>query len=280
MTPEVVWYEGQRGSWCQAIVEWLTEGFTHRMGINESKSDGAIVVVKADSLPDGSCEKFVQDTEHLKWMLCIMTGNEEGTVDIQALEGDCRVKLWLQTPHRYQAADRVLPWGWTPGCSTEIHNSKFWDWSFAGQITHKRREEFLKVAEKTNGIKLLLTTKGFAKGVSQEAYYKIIAGTKVAPCPSGPITVDSFRVCEALQLGAVPILDCVSPEGAYVEYWQRVFPHHPFEILTEWRMFPFQLDHILKNWNMVSECVQQYWTKWKSDLKTALDDDLRTIGAK
>ena len=40
---EVVWWGGQRGSWCQAIVEFLTEGMTHRMDISELQGDGAIV---------------------------------------------------------------------------------------------------------------------------------------------------------------------------------------------------------------------------------------------
>ena len=66
---EVVWWGGQRGSWCQCIVEFLTEGMTHRMDISELQGDGAIVVVKADQIK--SAEESCNSTKILllKWML-------------------------------------------------------------------------------------------------------------------------------------------------------------------------------------------------------------------
>ena len=64
--------------------------------------------------------------------------------------------------------------------------------------------------------RMLVTSEGFSQGIAQDAYYKTLAATKVAPCPSGPITVDSMRVCEALQLGAVPVIDSVSHQLARI----------------------------------------------------------------
>ena len=221
---EVVWYGGQRGSWCAAIVEFLTEGFVHRMDLRELKGDGAIVVVKADQVKD--INVLARDLAALHWCLLIVTANEDGLLatsqfkektertvvlsmrDSGMLQPNCF--LWLQTPHRHQFARRFLPWGWTPGCATEVHAKKIWDWSFAGQITHTRRQQF-KIMVRENpkvrdGLYSLVESDGFAKGVPQDMYYRLVAGAKVVPCPSGPVTVDSMRVCESLQLGAVPKL--------------------------------------------------------------------------
>ena len=276
---EVVWMGGQRGSWCHGIVEFLTQGFAHRMDVKELQGEGAIIVIKADW--DKNPAKFCEDTAHLKWILLFVTANEEGNSNYhKSLSPNC--KVWLQTPHRHQTCDRAIPWGWTPNCRVDAWPERTLDYSFAGQITHKRRWDLMEALPEVAMVNRKWEfhgSDGFAKGISQAEYYGLMARSKVIPCPSGPVTVDSFRVCEALELGAVPILDTWSPRGPYPEYWQRVFPRHPFETLDNWRMFPFQLEHILRNWSMVSEVVQRYWAQWKAKQKEFLLADLKELGA-
>jgi hypothetical protein len=280
---EVVWWNGQRGSWCQTIVEFLTEGMTHRMDIKELQGHGAIVVVKADQYPRKSqAEEFLRETAQLKWFLLIVTANEEIGMPMALFDANkLRFRKWLQTPHKWQQCDHALPWGWTPGCMKEVHSPKLWDWSFAGQITHSRREEFLKVARTMDDHqRMLVTSAGFSQGIPQEMYYKMLAGTRVAPCPSGPITVDSMRVCEALQLGAIPILDTISPTGPYPEYWDRFFDREcPLPRVTDWKDFPGILEGILREGDAYALAVGAWWQKWKGNLRNALMQDLKDLGA-
>lgn len=288
--PEVVWWNGQRGSWCQAIVEFLTEGFEHRMSVKELEGDGAVVVVKADQVTD--INALAADLVGLSWHLLIITANEDGKLGL-AVDGDLRAvfvedkgyvqrnfRMWLQTPHRHQTADAYLPWGWTPGCVKQRNDEKFYDWSFAGQITHKRRKEFFRMAIRLNeyGKNLLVPSTKFAGGNPQDSYYEMLSLTKVAPCPSGPVTVDSLRVCEALQLGAVPVLDMVSPRGPYPEYWDRVFGEHPLEMIYKWKTFPDQLAYVLENWETVSRIVSKWWANWKIGLLSKFYADLALLG--
>jgi hypothetical protein len=278
MPTELVWYNGQRGSWCQSIVEWLTADFNHVKDGEAISGAGAIVVVKADQVRD--IQEFNRFVSPLKWVLVIVTANEDGTWQWDRFKHPNSL-VWLQTPHKHQHAHRVIPWGWTPGCMAEWHIEKKWEWSFAGQITHPRREEFLAVANSvTQDTAILITTKGFAQGVDHKNYYTILAETKVAPCPSGPVTVDSMRVCEALQLGAIPILDAASPTGLYDDYWQRVFPGHPLRIAYNWRVFPAMLKTLLGEWHAYSETTRDWWTGYKLGLKKALEEDLLALGAK
>ncbi len=304
---EVVWWGGQRGSWCQCIVEFLTEGMTHRMDISELQGDGAIVVVKADQIK--SAEEL-NEILLLKWCLVIITANEDGGIICGASSKNMRfistgahvlasgnLRLWLQTPHKHQTADRYIPWGWTPGCADKPilwvgdketgywaappESPKLYDWSFAGQITHSRREEFLKVARTLPAEnRMLVTSEGFSQGIAQDAYYKTLAATKVAPCPSGPITVDSMRVCEALQLGAVPVIDSISPIGPYPEYWKRVFGHdHPLIVVHSWEQFPVNVSDITKRWDAYAPLVFSWWQRYKANLRGQLRRDLIDLGA-
>ncbi len=283
-TPEVVWWGSQRGSWCHGIVEWLLQGFTHHMRVDEVEGDGAIVVVKADWLySDGAIKEFHSATVKLKWLLLVVTANEEGHPSIADYQRTGLFKKWLQTPHRHQTADRYLPWGWTPNCSIDVQSKKDLDYSFAGQITHKRRwdlkEAFPQIAKAVRKWEFH-GSDGFAKGISPPEYYGLIGRSKFVPCPSGPFTVDSMRVCEALQLGAIPILDAMSPTGEYWEYWDRVFGSgHPLPIMRQWSAFPLELELLLNEWPELSKRISFWWAKYKAGLQAQLMLDLHELGA-
>lgn len=284
MPVEVLWYGGQRGSWCHGIVEWLTSGFTHRMTLKEVEGDGAIVVVKADWMKDkATVDKFHEETVRLKWLVLFVTANEEGLFSVANYERTGAFKKWLQTPHRHQAADHYLPWGWTPGCSSDIEAKKELDCSFAGQITHRRRWDMMAAfPEIAMAVRKweFHGSDGFAKGISQSEYYAMIGRSKVVPCPSGPLTVDSFRVCEALQLGAIPVLDGASPRGPYREYWKRLFgDHHPLPVVEHWEDFPLTLEQLLEYWPMHWKRVSAFWQGWKAQLRVNLTKDLQELGA-
>jgi hypothetical protein len=122
---------------------------------------------------------------------------------------------------------------------------------------------------------------GFAKGISQAEYYTLLGRTKVVPCPSGPFTVDSFRVCEALQLGAIPLVDALSPRGEYREYWERVFgEHHPLEVIYDWEdeLLP-RVEHLLEYEAVYTSAVSKWWQRYKAGLQAQLMLDLHELGA-
>lgn len=121
---------------------------------------------------------------------------------------------------------------------------------------------------------------GQQEPMNQEEYYRVMAASKVIPCPSGPVTVDSLRVCEALQLGAIPVVDCISPTGVYIEYWNRVFGKGaPFFWIIDWEQFREHLDVLLQCWETSSVNTQKWWQQWKADLQASVVEDLRNLGA-
>lgn len=276
----VLWHYGGRGSWCHTIVEHMTQGYEHHTFYQKAPVpafDSIVVVIKADQLP-GSVGDYTHLNAQLnlfRRVVLIVTANEEGRFDTSRIIHP-RIKIWLQTPHAHQTFHRAIPWGWTPHVKPSIGPRPL-NWSFAGQNTHERRRECLDVlrairAKKQDG--LLYESSTFAGGLNQPTYAQLLSSSRLIPCPSGPITVDSFRVCEAMECGAIPIVDTVSPRGPYGDYWYRVFGEHlPFPLIFDWKTLPDVMDEWLDNWQERADTVQKWWASKKTEWVRQLAED-------
>lgn len=268
----VYWHHGGRGSWCHTICEFLLKGCEHHMGIDGA--DRAIVVVKADSVP--SVQQLNQELAQIGRGVLIVCGNEEGTFQVEQLK-HLWMKTWLQTPSPEQKCiHRALPWGWTPRGEIGVPASseRLFDWSFAGQNSHVRRHQCIEALRKIpHG--LLGETDGFSQGLSRNVYWELLHSTRMVPCPSGPITVDSFRAAEALEAGAIPILDCVSPAGHYRAYWTRVFgPNFPMPVIESWDTLPAVIEMWLDDWHGRADIVGAWWKSKKAEWLHQLAEDI------
>src|SRR3989304_4143877 len=134
---------------------------------------------------------------------------------------------------------------WHEDKMVENDGVKDYDWAFSGQITHKRRKlaaKFMHALLEDEQYKGFLNeTERFTEGLSRKDYYELLSRTKIAICPSGPETPDTFRFYEALESGCVPIVDDKIPKNAKdTNYWRYLFTNSassdlPFPILTDWK---------------------------------------------
>jgi hypothetical protein len=272
-----LWYNG-RGSWSLTIAEWLATDMYHFRDYSRVPEVGCIIVAKADEF---DVDELNHDMLRFPWVLLIVCSNEEGKFNPAALTHP-NFRLWLQTPHKHQTANRYLPWGWTPACARPTPPSRCWEWVFAGQITHERRRQCAEVLQgMMNG--RLIQTAGFSQGLAQSRYFDLMASAKLAPCPSGPITVDSFRVCEALELGTIPVVDWQSPTGPYPEYWTRVFGVGPLRFpifgVEEWEQFPRLAGRLLAGWDRRAATTRTWWANWKHSLYRNFCADIEELTA-
>lgn len=97
-------------------------------------------------------------------------------------------------------------------------------WSFVGQKQHTVREAFVRAVE-GRGDGILHVSTGFGglgnDGFPYTSYLRLMIRSDFVLCPPGNVSPDSFRVCEALECGAVPIVTGLS-------YWKHVFRNNPF----------------------------------------------------
>lgn len=289
MKPTVYWFNGCRGSWCHAIVEWLTADCNHGPRRDGDDKTPAVIVFKADSADVTKLNEFLGTFETV---LVFMTANEDGAFDPAKLQHP-RMRLWIQTPtlNQQQWCSAAIPWGWTPGFDGTRWQSRLpgyeateadrmLDFSFVGQNTHDRRKRCIEALEQYAGPQnCILTSHGFARGLPRHLYFELLVNSKFVICPSGPRTVDTFRIWEALEAGAVPIVDTLSTRDHGREYWEFIAgPDHPLVLIDNWgdEVGP-ALDHLLKNWDAVQSMTLDWWANRKEFWKKKFATDLEML---
>lgn len=239
--------------------------------------EGAVFVIQGGNMRD-RIDSINQMAAPLRWAIFILMGDEECVFPSWELRHP-RMRLWLQTPRVELTADRYYPCGYPNDALGMIakHKSseKEIDWFFAGQYTHDRRRACVAVLmDLSNGI--VIPTQGFGQGLNHDTYFHHMCRARVVPCPSGPETPDTYRVYEALEAGAVPVVDAVSPKGGR-GYWEKVFGEHPLPVITDWADFPVELDIILADWARKQKEVSTWWNSWKLNWNLSLAKDVERL---
>lgn len=240
--------------------------------------DGAVVMVRAnDNIK--YIDQLNADLAKLKWCLVIVTGNEYSSdFHINIKHENCRI--WVQTPKPSDVADFFVGFGFPSDVTTFLPNGfdpakadRPYDWSFAGQVTHNRRRECLKYAEKVPNGKAV-KTEGFNQGLSYPEYIKLLTETKIVPCPGGAVTPDTFRVYEALECGCIPVLDDAAGHifhgRGQESYWQKVLSPAPLWVVSDWSKFPEIAAQLIGNFEEEQQKVIEWWGEYKSKIITTL----------
>lgn len=276
-----------RGSWDQGVVEELTAGYEHQAWGEGSwvaptpteRGGGAIVVVP------GQHNRFAQwapvladQIASLPWALTIVTSDEEALFPVELLPHDDKHLIWGQY-HARREFDRLIPIGIPPKTgiiprgTPDEHRDL--DVFFAGQNTHARREELIDTmkdmaTEPGHGNISWVASTGFRAGLERDDYLACMARTRIAPCPSGYHSLDSFRLYEAIAAGALPIIETSTPDGEEAEFWDALFgPERPIPRLASWTEgLPLLVDDYRddEQWRNERDCIQAWWADYQRDL--------------
>lgn len=277
------------GFWDMAMLEAIFERklwqpvkgfeFSHYSNINHvDGASGAVLIIPARSHA-GFIEQINRDIARFNWILIILVGDEEQVFPIDKLVHP-RMKVWAMTPNMNTQADRFLINGWSPETRDLIEASQIeyatkpLSWAFSGQVTHRRREECVtQLRDKQNGF--LLETKAFLSGLSRTEYFSKMTSAKVAPCPSGAIIPDSFRVYEALEAGCLPILDGLDPKGGSQDYWKFLFGEEfPMPVLEDWTALSGTIDYFVDTFPIGQNRTFAWWQKFKRKMVYNLEEDI------
>lgn len=269
--------------WIERILnneEWrVPAGFTYREG---DISDGGIIVIPTGHY-DEHCggEKAIRRLEQMvtsmPWSVVIATSDEGSTFPWWRWQQFANHRLWIMTPR----PDLHYPNGTFFIGEGSPHypipsGPKGRDVFFAGQINHDRRKQLVAAIDQLRAMDYLdigtVYTDAFASGLDREHYLAEMAMTRIAPCPSGPLTQDSFRFFEALEAGCLPIADALRPDGSGDGYWDMIFPvRPPLPILREWEhMVPLNMF----GWDEQNANVSSWWQQEKRRVAYRLHNDV------
>jgi hypothetical protein len=235
---------------------WTAEDLTWRFADN---GQGAVVVVPGAAYA-GQAEMVNRFLADLPWTLVCVTSDEERRFPLDELDHP-NMAVWVQTPTRTDDAHAYLPVGYPPHYRGHLPATtvKTHPVTFAGQVNHTRRREAVAALRAIPGSRVEVSA-GFTQGLAYREYAELLAESVAVVCPSGPKTVDSFRVVEALEAGAVPIVDSHTPSGDASWLWARVFAGPvPFPTVNQWA----DIVDVMEAGLPTSAAVSSWWQAWK-----------------
>jgi hypothetical protein len=243
--------------------------------------DKAIVVIPARHHAELSTQVNKQLAK-IKHVILFLMGDEEADYPVEKIS-HTSIHIWVQNPHIGRHDDyNKLGTGYPKHMNDFIPETlpeKSLNVFFAGQVTHQRREELAEVltAWKTGNFKdsnettHLLYSEGFTQGESHQDYYEHMLSSKLAPCPSGAVIPDSFRLFEALECMTIPIADERTPDGTIMEYWDWLFDEAtPFPHVTNWDRLFGLIPELIEDYPRNIHQITAWYIKYKRNFKLQL----------
>jgi hypothetical protein len=167
-----------------------------------------------------------------------------------------------------------LPLGYTNGFTheaigTEIDRRSY-AWSFLGHAGKSTRPEMIQALQPIKPNFVHATEQGLLKPVGKGEYQRILRDSIFVPCSMGNINLDSFRVYEALECGAIPVLE----KRPGLDYFRSLLGAHPLPTFGNWRQAASFIASIRGDRNALvnlhRQCID-WWTGYKQSLRKRIE---------
>jgi hypothetical protein len=159
-------------------------------------------------------------------------------------------------------------------------------WCFAGNLYKRSRAAMMAAmsdveggyVHRTNSPNPAIAATG--EGAGPEAplpigdYAKLMSDSIFAPCPAGWENLDSFRVCEALEAGCIPIVE----RRPFFDYFRHLFGEHPMLTVTDWSEAPQMIDGLRNNAAALEAkraACADWWQMYKQSLVVRVHDTVQ-----
>ena len=198
-------------------------------------------------------------------LVLFITADELGAFNVDKISHP-NAEIWVQYPYPRHEAYNKLPLG-VPNHKDNVipdYPEKTTDIYFAGQITHRRRQEIAQALKRLPNAVYKLT-KRFAQGETPKDYYRLLASSKFAPAPAGNATIDSFRFYEGLEMLSLPIADRISSVGEDYGFWEILFKDMPICQIQNWNKLRLLVPQLLEDYPANMHRAVSWWIKQKRD---------------
>lgn len=167
----------------------------------------------------------------------------------------------------------VFPLGFTTGRGKEASThaqipfgSRKTTWSFVGSLDRPGRTEALKqLRDGSTDVDYLCQTKASwgAPAVQEgETYCQTLANSKFVPCMRGSVALESFRVYEALEHGAIPVFVPAESHNCADEF-REMYGDHPFLAVPSWSEAATVMKRLEGATNVMEEHRQKVVAWWR-----------------
>jgi hypothetical protein len=228
--------------------------------------DRAFVVVPGPQNVDFE-DQISEELSKIGRVVLFITGDESATFKVDKIKHE-NIEIWIQYPHRKHSQYNKLALGVPRDLHKHLpeYQDKVYDVSFSGQITHQRRQELAVVMPNIPN-SFYNPTAGFAEGLKPKQYYDKMLLSKIVPCPSGAMVIDSFRFYEAIEMLCLPIGDKLDSKMQRTDFFNFLFQgEHSINTVENWQDLPKLLPELLNNYTSEMHQVVCWWIKYKRDL--------------
>jgi len=137
-------------------------------------------------------------------------------------------------------------------------------WSFSGHVDKTTRPEMAKFMVNVPNGKYYFKKSDENWGafgghkLNPIDLFKMYSQTIFVPCPRGNQSIDSLRVCEALEAGSIPIVE-------RNDYWQKLYgPDNPLLQIDNWSIAPSIIHMLLKDLDRLEYQRKNTYNWWKN----------------
>lgn len=267
----------------------LREWYTEILGplVDQVIDDGTHTVVMDDCIVSDSFVRLHDPTYYRRFRdknaFLLLSPDEYYATPVEVYNNFCGVIR----SHYADAflGDRVkqIPVGYLPGSRVEgecrIATQRKYVWSFLGEVNKTTRPECVRsliritpnLWHATDGWKPNRTKSLPNTTRSSAEYYSVLRESAFVPCPMGNVSQEAHRIYEALEVGAIPILERRLTMDAH----RKVLGSHPIPTFYRWSD---AAAYVVKMWQSPAELDQlqvrciSWWTEYKLQLS-------RDIGA-
>lgn len=165
----------------------------------------------------------------------------------------------------------TLPLGYKGGFRNDsnvilTHEEKKYDVCFVGQLKNDRVELINEFSRFDKSFIHTINKWDCPSSISAENLKKIYSETLIVPCPMGNVNFDSFRICEVLESGSIPIIR--KYDG--IDYFRRIFGNHPIPEIEKWSQLSDIYKTIMNDPNKKILEINNWYNDFKESLRNKL----------
>jgi hypothetical protein len=167
---------------------------------------------------------------------------------------------------KYRSAQNLLvtplgvPKTFVPAHSSKNVRERRFSWAFLGEVKNESRRNMVRGLETVRGESFLHTTSGWNAADARRgtAYSDVLADSIFAPTPPANVHLECYRTYEALECGAIPVVD--------TDYYSTEFGA-PFPVVQPtWGDAPEILNRLLGDRGAL-ERLDMQCREWWADVK-------------
>jgi hypothetical protein len=157
-------------------------------------------------------------------------------------------------------------------------------WSFVGQTGKATRPDAIRALAGV-GPNFLSSTDFPVRGNSinpdggrpqllgSREFSQLLSNTVFAPCPMGNVNIECFRTYEALERGAIPIVE----KRWGLDYYRNLLGNHPMPTVRSWSEARRMVQAMMKNGDQIDrvqrECIE-WWDGYKRSYTASIAEFL------